>query len=523
MPVDQRSPLLAQRSPALSDRSPLLSQGSPNLGVEPEHDPPPSPNIVAAIVSTWVATFLAAADSTITSTLSATIAQEFDSLAVISWLGSGYLIGLTATQPLCGKLSDIFGRRASFCFVSGMFTIGNLVCGLARSKLILIVARVLAGIGGGGCISMSTFIASDNIPLSRRGTWQGVGALAYTAGMGLGAVIGGAINDAVGWRWTFIGIAPVSMAAGVGVAIFVPRQSENTQSLHKLLGRVDFAGAVTLVSALVLISIGLNHEGREMVTPLFLGTIPVGLFLLAVFLLIEWRWASEPIIPLSLFRRRTVVAACLTAWFMSMAFYALTFYVPLYLQRLGHSTGEMGLRLLPDSIGAGLGSFLVGVVIRATGQYGIFRWTMTTLLLIGAGGFSFISTRTPWILPEIYLFCKGFGMGGALTMLILALLHAVPHEKHATATSALYAFRSTGATIGLSAASAVFYGRLNDHRSRGMTTCVESEECYMDALHGAFRLALVFAFAGVVSAVFVVSYKTNPRDKNAGETRPGTG
>lgn len=511
----QRSPLISQRSPFLSGRSPLLSQGSPNLRFEDEdeEDPAPTPNIIAAIISTWIATFLAAADSTITSTLSATIADEFDSLAIISWLGSGYLIGLTATQPLSGKLSDIFGRRASFCFASGMFTLGNLACGFSRSRVILIVARIVTGIGGGGCISIATFIATDNIPLSRRGTWQGIGAVVYTSGMGLGAVIGGAINDAVGWRWAFVGIAPVSLVAGVGVAVFVPRHAETKQSLSKRLARVDFAGAVTLVSSLVLLLVGLNHEGREVITPLFLVTIPLGVALLAAFILIEWRWAVEPIIPLSLFRSRTVVAACLTAWFMSMAFYALTFYVPLYMQLLGHTTSAIGLRLLPDSIGAGLGSFLVGLVIRVTGRYGIFRSITPALLLIGAGGFSFISMHTPWVLPEFFLLCKGFGMGGALTMLILALLHAVPHEKHATATSALYAFRSTGATIGLSAASAVFYGRLNDHSSTDMPSCVDSEECYLDALYGAFRLALVFAFAGLVSAMFVASYNTKSKER----------
>lgn len=384
-----------------------------------------------------------------------------------------------------------------------MFTIGNLVCGLSGSKIVLIAARVATGIGGGGCISIATFIASDNIPLRRRGIWQGTGAVVYTAGMGLGAVIGGAVNDVVGWRWAFIGIAPVSLISGIGVAMFVPGYTDDTRSWRELLGRVDFAGAGTLVSSLVLLLIGLNHDGPELVTGLFVITVPLGIALLAGFVWIEWRWAREPIIPLSLFRRRTVVAACLTAWFMSMAFYALTFYVPLYMKLLGHSTSEIGLRLLPDSIGAGLGSFLVGLVIRVTGRYEIFRYTMTLLLLLASLGFAVTSVHTPWILPEVYLLCKGFGMGGALTMLILALLHSVPHERHATATSALYAFRSTGATVGLSVASVMFKHRMNQSMLDTGSSCLEGDQCYLDALHGAFQLALAFAIAGLVSALFV--------------------
>ncbi|KAJ5587606.1 Major facilitator superfamily domain general substrate transporter [Penicillium hispanicum] len=490
-----------------SERTPLLS---------PAMDERVPPVIVASIISTWVATFLAAADSTITSTLSATIATEFDSLAIISWLGSGYLVGLTATQPLSGKLSDIFGRRASFCFATAMFTIGNLVCGFARSKFVLIAARVCTGIGGGGCISIATFIASDNIPLRRRGIWQGVGAVVYTSGMGLGAVIGGAINDALGWRWAFIGIAPVSLLAGLGVAIFLPSHPDTRQGWATMLGRIDFAGAVTLVSSLVLLLTGLNHDGSQPATPMSAVVVLLGTMLFALFIVIEWRWAREPIIPLSLFQQRTVVAACLAAWFMSMAFYALTFYVPLYFQLMGHSTSQIGLRLLPDSIGAGLGSFLVGLVIRVTGKYNIFRYTMT-LLLVGASlGFVVISTHTPWILPEVYLFGKGFGMGGALTMLILALLHAVPHDKHATATSALYAFRSTGATVGLAAASIAFDSRLRQPTPIGVPDCVDSAECRLNSLRAAYQLALGFAAAGFISALFIVS-QTKPTENDVKE------
>ncbi|KAJ5098764.1 Major facilitator superfamily domain general substrate transporter [Penicillium argentinense] len=366
------------RAPCPTEEMPLLRREA--------SDAPIKSSIAAGIISTWIATFLAAADSTITSTLSATIAEEFHSLAIISWLGSGYLIGLTATQPLSGKLSDIFGRRASFCLASCMFTIGNLICGCARSKILLICARIFTGIGGGGCISIATFIASDNIPLHRRGIWQGCGAVVYTTGMGLGAVIGGTVNDAVGWRWAFIGIAPVSLAAAAGVATFVPDHHETSKKFGELLSRVDFAGSVTLVSSLVLLLVGLNHEGDQVVTRQFMIAVPLGLCLMAGFIWIEARWAKEPIIPLELFRRRTVVASCLTAWFMSMAFYALTFYVPLYMKQLGHSTSEIGLRLLPDSVGAGVGSFVVGLVIRVTGKYDMFRYIMPLLLVVASGG-----------------------------------------------------------------------------------------------------------------------------------------
>lgn len=218
--------------------------------------------------------------------------------------------------------------------------------------------------------------------------------------------------------------------------------------------------------------LGSTMTGLSLSRASFAITVLLGL-LLAGFVSIEWRWAGDPIFPLSLFRRRTVVAACLTAWFMLMEFYALTFYVPLYMKMLGHSTSPIGLRLLPDSICAGLGPFLVGLIIRLTGKYGVFRYTRTLLLELASMGFASILVHSPWILPEVYLLCKGFGMGGTLTMLILALLHSVPHKRHATATSALYAFRSIGATVGLSAASAMFYHRMNQNMLNNGSSCQE--------------------------------------------------
>jgi MFS family permease len=136
-----------------------------------------------------------------TSTLSSTIAAEFESLSVISWLGSGYLIALTATQPLSGKLTDIFGRRSGFIVSVIFFAAGNATCGFAQSKSVLIIGRFLAGVGAGGCNSIGTFVISDLVPLRKRGLWLAWSNVLYCVGIALGGVVGGVINDAYGWRW----------------------------------------------------------------------------------------------------------------------------------------------------------------------------------------------------------------------------------------------------------------------------------------------------------------------------------
>lgn len=463
--------------------------------------------------------------STITSTLSSTIADEFQSLAIISWLGAGYLIGLTATQPLVGKLSDIFGRKASFVFATLVFTLGNLACGFAPSRTILILGRVIAGIGGGGCTSISTFISSDHVPPRYRGIWHSMSIVAYTGGMGCGAVAGGGINDALGWRWAFIMLAPISVCAGIGVAVFLPRESTENASFREQLGRIDYGGSITLVSSLALVLIYLNHEDAQAV-----ALLPLAGLSLALFITIELRFAEEPIFPLTIFGTPTVLAACLCTGFMSVTMYTLMYYVPLYLQLRGHSTSQTGILILPEPVGGGLGSSMVGLVTSISGQYWLPKIIQPMLVVLGSVGFVTLSVGSPSVLPAIYQFVYGFGYGGLLTVLLLALLSAVPHHLQATSTSVLLTFRSIGSTIGLSAAGVIFRNRLNKqvtspsehdqfpslnstvsylqlHQFHAQDGGDEFQDGYMYALHGTFQLAAGFAIAGFICAMFIKNYK----------------
>ncbi|KAL4990944.1 major facilitator superfamily domain-containing protein [Aspergillus falconensis] len=489
--------------------------------------PPPSKHVLAVITSSWIATFLAAADTTITATLSSTIASEFHSLSLLSWLGTAYLLGLTITQPLSGKLSDIFGRRACFCFTCCMFTLGNGLCALAPSKAMLIAARVIAGIGGGGCISISTFIISDNVALKSRGLWQGVASLVFTIGVGLGGVIGGAVGDRFGWRWAFGGIAPVSLVSCVLVGVFVADSERGNQSqgVRERLARVDFAGASTLVVSLVLLLVGLNEGARlgvtQQSTMLLASTLSFTLFLLT-----ERRWATEPIIPLSLFRRGAVTLTCLAASSLSSALYILLYYVPLYMQTiLNHTASQTGLRMLPYSLGSGAGSVVIGLCIRqSNNKYALFAYLTPLCMLVAAAGFALLVPEMHWVVPEVYLLLNGVGVGGGLTTLVVALLSAAPHRMHATATAALYAFRSVGATVGLAVAGAVVNalvgGDGKDYRNGGRggsgQGCAMTDPCYLHALHGAFWTATGFAAVALVCG-FMIESKTESGEE---EERP---
>jgi MFS family permease len=463
-------------------------------------------------------------DSTIIATLATPISDSFNSFTLISWIASAYLIANAALQPLSGKLTDIFGRRAGLIFSNVFFLAGNLICGLAQSSWVMILGRVVAGMGGGGLMAISTFVASDLVPLRKRGLIQGIGNVCYGTGAGLGGVYGGWINDVRGWRLAFLIQLPLIAVSAVLVAITV-KIPVKEKEMSKLK-RIDYAGSITLVLSLVLLLLGLNSGGNIVpwTHPLVLACIPLSIVFFIVFIYIEARVASEPIIPVHLLLHRTVACACLTNWFTTMATFVFIYYVPIYFQVRGFSTTQSGLRIIPNSIGASIGSLGTGLIMKATGRYYILNAFIESLLLLGAILIAILFGRnTPDVPAYIALLLGGLGYGSMLTVTLLALIAAVDHKYQAVVTSASYAFRSTGATIGITVASAVFqnilkaqlWGRFGDDPHAGeiigrLRDSIEeirrlppqyydgAMESYMFALKGVWYTALGLGAMGVI-------------------------
>jgi EmrB/QacA subfamily drug resistance transporter len=458
----QTSDGLTRIPPVPTEDTPLLQdQYVPGTEEVDETDTPlakepTTKELVLVLGSIWVGVFLAALDSTIIATLSVPISSYFNSLSLLSWLATSYLIANAAFQPLSGRLTDIFGRRAGLVVSNIFFGIGNLICGLATEEWMMIVGRVVAGIGGGGLTAISTFITSDLVPLRHRGVWQGIGNLCFGAGMGLGGVFGGVMNDALNWRWAFLVQVPFVAISCVLVAVTVKIPVKETDTSR--IKRVDFLGALTLIISLVLLLLGVNAGGNQVpwTHPLVLTSLPLSAVFLLIFIYVEDRIASEPVIPVRLLLDRTVSSACLTNWFATMGVFGLLYYVPLYFQVQGYSATAAGVRLVPQAVGTALGSLGSGMLMRATGRYLVISY-ISMLLLIASSAVicTFTLSSAAW-LAFVCLFFVGLGYGSMLTVTLVALISAVDHKHHSVVTSASYAFRSTGSTIGITIASAVF-------------------------------------------------------------------
>lgn len=396
---------------------------------------------------------LGAIDSTIIATLTGPISSEFDSMALMSWLSSAYFIANAACQPISGRLTDIFGRGPGLVFSNIFFALGNLICGLSKDQTTMIFGRVVAGIGGGGLMSIATFLASDLIPLRKRGVIQGIGNIFFSTGAMVGGVFGGFMNDhtKMGWRLAFLIQVPPSLICAVAAALLVkvpPKQSDKSY-----LSRIDFGGVFFIVLFLMLLITGLNSGGNLVPWnhPLPLTTIPLSVVAFATFIWWESR-AKQPIVPVRLVMQRTVLAACLTNFFSTMVTMSGLFYVPLFLQIRGVSATAAGLYLLPSPLGASVGSIVSGIYMRKTGRYWGFGVVMLIVYLGGMGTFVTMDDKSPLWLSSVGFFFAGTGYGTMLTVTLLGCIAAVDHSQQAVATGATCKYKpqhSAGASLTL--------------------------------------------------------------------------
>ncbi|KMU74306.1 hypothetical protein CISG_04655 [Coccidioides immitis RMSCC 3703] len=342
--------------------------------------------------------------------------------------------------------------------------------------------------GGGGLTAIATFVTSDLVPLRKRGLWQGIGNICYGVGSGLGGVFGGWVNDTWGWRWAFLVQIPFIVVSTVLVwwRIKIPVKETDVSRWR----RVDFLGAGALVLTLVLLLFGINTGGNQVPWshPIVVVSLVLSGVFLFVFIYIEEKVASEPVIPIQ-----------------------------------GYSTTQAGARLIAQAVGTSIGSLGLGLLMRVTGRYLFLSYVSVMLLAVGSILFNTFTLGTPAWPPFLYLFIAGLGYGGMITATLVALISAVAHAHQAVVTSASYAFRSTGSSIGISIASSVFQNILKsglwsrfggreeaarlipkirdsldeiNHLPEGWLPGVL--DAYMDALRAVFATTLALSLLGVV-------------------------
>ncbi|KAF7117887.1 hypothetical protein CNMCM5793_007218 [Aspergillus hiratsukae] len=405
-----------------------------------------------------IGVFLSAADQTIIVASYGQIGSDLKALNLTSWVATSYFITLASFQPLYGKLSDIFGRRACLLFSYFVFGLGCLFCGLARNIHELIAARVFQGIGGGGMTTVVSILMSDIVPLRERGVWQGIINIIYATGSGTGAPLGGILADYIGWR-AFIAQVPLCILAFLAVTIMLDLPVQEDSHWKTNLRRIDFPGAFALVGAVVGLLLGLDRGSNVSWTmPLTIASLATSLAMFVLFVVIEIYFAAEPFAPGHIIFNRTFFASYSCNFFSFGGWLAGLFFIPLYFQAVdGVSATVSGLRLLPSIIAGVSGSLFAGFVMRWTGKYYLLTVIGYGLLTVGLTTiYLFTGAITQSLIPMILgMVLCGFGNGIGVTTTLIALLSNATPEDQAVVTACSYLFRSLGSVIGVSLSSTV--------------------------------------------------------------------
>jgi EmrB/QacA subfamily drug resistance transporter len=406
--------------------------------------------IITILVALMMGMFLAALDQTIMATATRTIADDLNGFNLQAWATTAFLITSTISTPLYGKLSDIYGRRPFFLFAIGIFIVGSMLCGLSQNMYELAAFRAIQGVGAGGLMSLALAIIGDIVPPRERAKYQGFFLAVFGTASVIGPILGGffAGADTIlwvdGWRWVFYLNVPIGIAAMVVVArvLHLPH--------HRTDHRIDWPGAVALIVGLVPL-LTVAEQGREWGWDSGRAFLcyAVGAIGLVAFIFAERAYKDEALLPLRLFRNRTVAVGSMSSTIVGMAMFGGLLTVPLYLQIVKGSTPTVaGLQMIPFVIGIMAGSITSGQLIARTGRYRIFPIIGGILMAAALGLFAMIGADTPLWKTMLIMVLMGLGLGGNMQPMITAVQNAVDPREIGVATSSVTFFRSMGGTLG---------------------------------------------------------------------------
>ncbi|GAD98571.1 conserved hypothetical protein [Paecilomyces variotii No. 5] len=405
-----------------------------------------------------MAEMIAYMDQTTVSTALPAIGSGLNLGPSISWVATGFLLASTSIQLINGRLSDIVGRKPLLLICLGILAVSNLCAGFAQNSRMLFAFRT----------SLTMIIASDITTLEQRGRYNGFIGAMLALGNGMGPLIGGALTQRASWRWCFWFIVPLIVTVMIIMGITIPSSNVKGKAWAKFR-MIDWLGLFINIAAVLLTLIPLSQGGSLYAwsSPLVIAMLTIGGVLLIVFVLIEWKVAKLPIMPIRLFQSDySANLIFLMATLQGVVYWANLFYMPLYLQNVRkYSPLISGLIILPMVASHGIGSLVSGQIISQTGHYRPTIITANFIWLIGSSLQTIYTRTTPvWVICVIGLL-QGLGIGCTFQPSLVALLAHSRKADRAVANSLRNFVRIMGGCVGLSVSGSILNNILRSRLS----------------------------------------------------------
>jgi MFS family permease len=393
--------------------------------------------------------FLSALDLTIITPAIPTIVRGFHSTTGYVWIGSAFILSSTASTPVWGSLADIWGRKPILLIALTIFLGGSLLCALAPSMHSLIAGRAVQGIGSSGMGTTVNIIICDTFSLRDRGLYLAITSVVWAIGSAIGPVIGGSFTTKVSWRWCFWINLPIGAVVLVVLLFFLKLPSPHTPVLAGLKA-IDWVGSILIVGAALMILLGLDFgnvtfpwSSVTVVCLIVFGFVTIG-----VFIMNEWKFAKNPVIPLRLFIKRSAVAAYFVWACNFYILIGLSYYLPLYSQSvLGANALVSGVHLIPLIVACSLSAACTGAYIQKTGTYLPITYIAHVFLCLGTG--LLISVRVGESLTKLIIFqiITGIGVGMNIEPPLIAAQAAMTVMDTAVIQATMTFMRSLATTV----------------------------------------------------------------------------
>jgi EmrB/QacA subfamily drug resistance transporter len=451
---------------------------------------------------------LASLDQTIVATALPTIVGDLGGLDHLSWVVTAYLLASTASTPLYGKISDLYGRKRIFQAAIVIFLIGSVLSGAAESMTQLIAFRAVQGLGAGGLIVLAQAIIGDILSPRERGRYQGYLGAVFALSSIAGPLVGGFFVDNLSWRWVFYINLPIGLLALIVTSVVLDLPFARRPHA------IDWLGASLLTSGICCVLLATSWGGVRYPwgSVEILGLVAAGLVLLGL-TAVQERRAAEPILPPHLFRNPVFLVVSATMMVVGLALFGATVFLPLFLQVVdGVSATSSGLQLFPMMIGIIATSTTVGRIVSHTGRYRIFPICGTAVLTLGFVLLSTMEAGTPRWQTVIYMVIIGIGLGSTMPVLLVAVQNAVEHRDLGAATSAVSFFRSLGGSLGVALFGALLANRLADQLAQRLPpgtsldpAALQASPDQLKSLPPAVHEQVTLSFAHALHLVFLAA------------------
>ena len=461
-----------------------------------------APWLVLSIV--LIGQFMVVLDASIVNVALPSIQRDLHfSTSDLQWVINAYTLTFAGFLLLGGRAADLFGRRRIFLAGLAVFTVSSLLGGMAQSEAWLVSARALQGLGAAilapATLTILTATFAEGPARARAlGAWSAVSA----AGASAGALLGGILTDLLSWRWILFVNVPVGIVALMAARGYLPESRADMAYRH-----LDLAGAVTVTAGLVALVFALvRTETYSWGSPQVLVPLLLGVALLAVFLVLQARFSKAPLVPLRIFRSRSVAGGNAVMLMLFGALFASWYFETLYMQRvLGYSPLQAGLAFLPQTLLIAAGAQVTARLVPRFGP----RLLILVGTLVAGGGLFWLAqiSATSTFLADLFgpFVLIGLGMGLAVTPIAVAGTAGVPREEAGLASGLLNTSRTVGASIGLAALATVAANRTSGALAGVVATPAHAAVALTDGYALAFSVA-----AGLLAATAAVAMATLP-------------